>query len=270
MAKPFVLAAHGITATGVSWNPVRDQLGDEVTFVAPDLRGRGSAAGWGEPYGMASHAADLVGLLDQHGVDQATVVGHSMGGFVAVVMAHLYPERVQSAVLVDGGLPVTPHQVDATVVDVDQILAAVIGPTIARLQMTFESPEAYRDYYRAHPSLSGDQWNDYVEAYVDYDLVGTPPEMRSGVSLEAVRGDATDLITGSALYDALEGLDRPAVLLRAERGMLNEPTPLVSEELAAQYPKVKDLGAVPDTNHFTIVLSEHGSRAVADAIRQVT
>ena len=270
MSKPVVLAAHGITATGVSWNPVRDQLGDEVTFLAPDLRGRGSAADWGPPYGMASHADDLARLLDQSGVDQATVVGHSMGGFVAVVMAHLHPDRVRNLVLVDGGLPVTPQQVDATVVDIDQILSAVIGPTIARLQMTFESPEAYRDYYRAHPSLSGDQWNDYVEQYVDYDLVGTPPEMRSGVSLDAVRADATDLIAEPTLYDALEGFDRPAVLLRAERGMLNEPTPLVSAELAAQYPKVKDLGAVADTNHFTILLSDHGATAVADAIRQVT
>jgi hypothetical protein len=37
MAKPVVLAAHGITGTGVSWNIVRDQLGDDVTFIAPDL-----------------------------------------------------------------------------------------------------------------------------------------------------------------------------------------------------------------------------------------
>ena len=52
MAKPVVLAAHGITGTGVSWNIVRDQLGDDVTFIAPDLRGRGKAAAWGR----ATHA----------------------------------------------------------------------------------------------------------------------------------------------------------------------------------------------------------------------
>lgn len=269
MTKPVVLAVHGITGTGVSWNTVRDQLGDEVTFLAPDLRGRGSAADWGPPYGMASHAADLVRLLDDQGIEQATVVGHSMGGFVGVVMAHLHPDRVRQLVLVDGGIPLTP-QAAAADVDVDQLLAVVIGPAIARLQMTFESRDAYRDFWKAHPSLGGDQWNDYVEQYVDYDLVGTEPELRSGVSAEAVRGDATDLFAASTLFDAIAALDKPTVLLRAERGMMNEPTPLFTEAMLEPYPQVKDLGVVADTNHYTILLSDHGARAVADTVRQVT
>lgn len=269
MTKPVVLGAHGITGTGPSWNAVRAQLGDDVTLLTPDLRGRGSAAAWGEPYGMASHAADLVRLLDDEGVDQATVAGHSMGGFVAVVMAHLHPERVKSLVLVDGGLPITP-QAPAADVDVDQLLTAIIGPAIARLQMTFESRDAYRDFWRQHPSFQGDQWSHWVEEYVDYDLVGTAPELRSGVSIDAVRGDATDLFATSTLFDAIAALTKPAVLLRAERGMMNEETPLVGDALVQQYPQVKDLGAVPGTNHYTILLSDHGAKAVADTIRQVT
>ena len=271
MAKPVVLAAHGITGTGVSWNMVRDQLGDEVTFIAPDLRGRGEAAAWGPPYGMAQHAADLVRLLDERGIEEPiTVTGHSMGGFVAVVLAHLHPDRVRNLVLVDGGLPITAQAPDPAVVDVDQILTAVIGPAIARLSMTFESRDAYHDFWKAHPSLGGDQWNDYVEEYVDYDLIGSEPELHSGVSADAVRGDATDLFATSTLYDAIAALDKPAVLLRAEKGMMNEPTPLFGDELVAQYPQVKDLGLVAGTNHYTILLSDHGAKAVADTIRQVT
>jgi lipase len=270
MAKPVVLAVHGITGTGVSWNIVRDQLGDDVTFIAPDLRGRGRAAGWGPPYGMAQHAADLVALLDERGVEQAVVAGHSMGGFVAVVLAHLHPDRVKNLVLVDGGLPMTPQAPDPGVVDIDQILTAVIGPAIARLSMTFESRDAYREFWKAHPSFAGQQWNDYVEQYVDYDLVGTEPDLRSGVSAEAVKGDATDLFAAPTLYDAIAALDKPAVLLRAEKGMMNEATPLMGDELVQQYPQVKDLGFVAGTNHYTILLSDHGAKAVADAIRQAT
>ena len=44
-------------------------------------------------------------MLDHLQVDQAVVVGHSMGGFVAVVLAHHHPERVRRLVLIDGGLP---------------------------------------------------------------------------------------------------------------------------------------------------------------------
>jgi pimeloyl-ACP methyl ester carboxylesterase len=271
MAKPVVLAAHGITGTGVSWNIVRDQLRADVTFIAPDLRGRGSAAAWGPPYGMAQHAADLVALLDERGVTEpVTVAGHSMGGFVAVVLAHLHPERVKNVVLVDGGLPITPQAPDPDVVDVDQILTAVIGPAIARLSMTFESRAAYHEFWKAHPALGGDQWNDYVEEYVDYDLVGAEPALRSGVSADAVRGDATDLFATSTLYDAIVALAKPTVLLRAERGMMNEETPLFGDALVQQYPQVKDLGFVAGTNHYTILLSDHGAQAVADAIRQAT
>ncbi len=269
MAKPVVLAAHGITGSGVSWNIVRDQLADYVTFIAPDLRGRGEAASWGPPYGMAQHAADLVALLDDREITEAvTVAGHSMGGFVAVVLAHLHPDRVKNLVLVDGGLPITPQAPDPALVDIDQILTAVIGPAIARLSMTFESREAYRDFWKAHPSFAGDQWNDYVEEYVDYDLVGAEPELRSRVSADAVKGDATDLFATSTLFDAIAALAKPAVLLRAERGMMNDPTPLVGDALVQQYPQVKDLGFVADTNHYTIALSDHGARAIADAIRQ--
>jgi pimeloyl-ACP methyl ester carboxylesterase len=217
---------------------------------------------------MAQHAADLAQLLDDHQASEPVVVaGHSMGGFVAVVMAHLFPDKVKSLVLVDGGLPVVP-QGQPGEIDVDAVLSAVIGPAIARLQMTFESRDAYRDFWRQHPAFAGDQWSHWVEEYVDYDLVGTEPELRSGVDAEAVRGDGADLITGTSLSEGLEALAHPAVLLRAERGMLDNPEPLVPEALAQQYPKVTDLGVVPDTNHYTILLSDHGGAAVADAIRK--
>ena len=107
--RPVVVAAR--TAFHDGPVPVMPwaALGDDVELLTPDLRGRGTAAGWGPPYGMARHAADLAGLLDERNVTEPVVVaGHSMGGFVAVVMAHLFPDRVRSLVLVDGGLPVVP------------------------------------------------------------------------------------------------------------------------------------------------------------------
>ena len=262
--RPIVLAAHGITGTGISWAAVADQLGDDVELVAPDLRGRGRAGGWGPPYGLGQHARDLVALMDDRGVQRCVVAGHSMGAFVAVVMAHQFPDRVESLVLVDGGLPLPIPEG----LDVDVVLNAVIGPAMQRLSMVFPDREAYRDYWRAHPALAGDQWNRYVEEYIDYDLVGEEPELHSGVSIDAVRGDAEDTFATATLTDAVAGLAKPAVLLRAERGMMNDPTPLVPDALVEQYPQVTDAGVVQDTNHYTILLSEHGAAAVADAIRK--
>src|SRR4051794_8675431 len=80
---PVVLAAHGITANGLSWGPVAEQLDGAVTLLAPDLRGRAGSSHLPGPYGLARHADDLAAILDDRGVRQAVLVGHSMGAYVA-------------------------------------------------------------------------------------------------------------------------------------------------------------------------------------------
>src|SRR5262245_60436320 len=132
---PVVLAVHGITGSHRSWSPTVRHLGDAVTVLAPDLRGRGESAGLPGPFGMAAHVEDLVAVLDHVGCSRAVVAGHSMGGYIVARFAATAPDRVSAAVMVDGGLPL-PVPPD---VDPDVLLAAVLGPSLARLQMTFPS-----------------------------------------------------------------------------------------------------------------------------------
>lgn len=256
---PVVLCAHGITANHVSWEPLADAIGEDFTVVAPDLRGRGASGSLPSPYGMTAHARDLVAVLDHLGLDAAPVVGHSMGAFVGAVMAAEHPGRVERLLLVDGGLPL-PIPEGLTV---DQILQAVIGPAMTRLSMEFESRDAYRDFWRQHPAL-GPWWDSHIEAYVDYDLAPDGPPFRSRVSIDAVRGDAEDTLVSDTIQRALDSLPRPTSLLRAERGLMNEETPLVPDALAAAFPRVDDLGVVRDTNHYTIAFVDHGVKAIAD------
>lgn len=263
---PVVLAAHGITANHLSWPMVVDALDGHVDLVAPDLRGRGGSGTLPGPYGMAEHADDLVAVLDHIGVDRAVVVGHSMGGFVALVMAHRHPDRVEALVLVDGGIPLAVPDG----LDIDIVLQAVIGPAMARLSMTFPSPEAYRDFWRPHPALA-EWWSPVVEAYVDYDIGGQEPDLRSRVAIDAVRGDAADTLTATTVPDALAALKHPAVWLRAPRGLQNEVPPLYPDEIVAgvlaDHATLRH-EVVPDVNHYTITLAPHGAAVVADHIRR--
>lgn len=245
-----VLAIHGITGSHASWHLVASAHGGQV--IAPDLRGRGGSGTLPGPYGMAAHAADCVAVLDALGIERATVVGHSMGGFVAAVLTHRYPDRVGRLVLVDGGVPFgLPADTDPE---------TVLGPAVQRLTMRFASPEAYRDYWRQHPSFAN--WTAAIESYVDYDLTGEPPELRSKVNAEAVRTDYVDLLTGDEPKLAYDSLARDTVFLRAERGMFDEPKALYPD------PAAIDLAVttVPGTNHYTILLSDDGARAVAAAL----
>ena len=268
---PVVLAPHGITASHTSWPYVAAALrNDRVTLVAPDLRGRGASAHLPGPYGMAAHADDLVAILDHLGLERAVIAGHSMGAFVATTAGVRHPDRVQSLVLIDGGvpLPMPPG------LDVDQILTAVIGPAMDRLSMTFESREAYRDFWKAHPAFADDKgaWNEVAEAYVDYDLTGTEPELRSRVSADAVRADATDTLVDDTATTALEHLTCPVTLVWAPRGLQNQTPGLYTAEvvadLHARFGDRFDDVLVEDVNHYTITLLPRGAEAVADVIRR--
>jgi pimeloyl-ACP methyl ester carboxylesterase len=255
---PVVVAAHGITANGLSWGQVAQCLDGRVTLVAPDLRGRAGSRDAPGPYGMARHADDLVAILDRLDADRAVLAGHSMGGFVAAVAAVRHPGRVSAVVLVDGGLtfPVPAGT------DVDAVLAAVLGPAVARLDMTFPDRESYREFWQAHPAFAG-SWTPEVEAYIQHDLVGDGP-YRSSCVAGAVRTDGGQVLVDDETLAAIHALPVPGVLLYAERGMLDDPQGLYDAQRVAGL-AIPAIG-VPDTNHYSILIGDKGAAVVADHI----
>ncbi len=262
---PVVLALHGITGNHLHLAFVARELSTDHRVVAPDLRGRGASATIAGPFGMDAHARDLVAVLDRVGAQRAVVIGHSMGAFVATTMAANHPDRVERLVLVDGGLAL-----DVPEGDVDEVMEAVIGPAIQRLSMTFPSADAYRDFWRQHPAFATD-WSDVIASAVDYDLTGSPPELRSRVSIDAVRADSVDNLDGERVRRVAEQSTCAIELLWAERGMLDQVPGLYTEELVAPFRSwLGDRFAdrrVDGVNHYTIGLSERGAKEIATAAR---
>jgi len=197
-----------------------------------------------------------------------------MGGYVAARFAADAPDRLAGAALVDGGLPL-PRPPD---IDPDVLLALVLGPSLARLEMTFPSVEAYRDYWRGHPAFAAAPWTDDVTAFIDYDL--GPPETtpdgetayRSRVSLDAVREDGRDLLDGDRVHKALQSLPDPSLLLWAPRGIMNEERPLLPAEAVADAQALLPhlvVDEVPDTNHYFLLLGDREAAAVAGEISRL-
>ena len=256
---PIVLAAHGITSNHRSWGLVAQALGGDVTLIAPDLRGRGRSGGLPGPYEIAAHADDLAMVLDHIGAEQAVVAGHSMGGFIAAAFAVRHAARARELVLVDGGPPllVPPG------VGLDEALAATLGPAMARLDMTFPDRAAYTAFWEQHPSFP-DTLPEEVEAHVQHDLDGEPPELRSSCSKEAVRVNGRELLGSETVRSAIFSVSCPLTVLWAPRGMVDDPGGLYD----AQRLIALRAEEVPDTNHYSILLGEPGARRVAEVIRQ--
>ncbi len=263
-----VLAVHGITASHRAWPAIVEAL-PRVRLIAPDLRGRGRSNVLPGPYGMAQHADDLLATLDLLHVPDAVVVGHSMGGFVAVVFAHRNPSRVRRIVLVDGGIPLPAPAGLPVGTDPEVLLQVVLGPAAERLSLTFPDEAAYLRFWRAHPAFQNG-WSDAVADYVGYDLDGTAPRLRSSSSYDAVAADSLELYAGGPVPDALAELAHETTLLRAPRGLLDEPIPLYPRDHLAAWQELLPLLAVrdvPDVNHYTIIMSPTGVAEVAAEIR---
>lgn len=261
---PVVLALHGITAHGRSFRALAAALPDH-RVLAPDLRGRGGSRAVTGPFSMAAHADDAARVLDAAGVGDATVLGHSMGGFAAVVTGHRHPDRVGRLMLVDGGLPLDLPEAVLSL-PVEQLVGAVIGPALERLRRTFASHEEYRAMWRQHPALAAD-WGPVIERYVDDDLVGEAPELRPGAVEEAVLRDGESELVHDDVARALAALAGPVTLLAAERGLLaDDAPPLYSDEklasFSAEHPHA-EVARIAGVNHYTVLLTERGCAAVA-------
>ena len=101
--RPLVLV-HGMLNSSRHWGAVARRLAAAGhTVVAPDLHGHGHSAGPEGDYSLGAHAAGIRDLLSQIGIDRATMVGHSLGGGVAMQFFYQFPERTERLVLVSSG-----------------------------------------------------------------------------------------------------------------------------------------------------------------------
>jgi lipase len=270
-ADAVVLGIHGVTSSLEVWRSVARRLAarPRLCLLAPDLRGRARSARLPGPYGIDVHVADLIDVLDDAGAPSAVVAGHSLGGFVAAGIAVTHPKRVSGLVLVDGGLAVPAPPA----ADLDEVVEAMVDTALQRSQMTFESIDDCAATWKLHPAFAGN-WHDDVDAYARYAVGGEPGELHVMVSEAAVRADLSDLARDERARTAAEHVRVPVCVLRARRGLFNEPypvlpRPIVDTFLAAQPDAVVE--ELADTNHYTIVLGAGpGPAAVAAALETAT
>ncbi|HET8953827.1 MAG TPA: alpha/beta hydrolase [Solirubrobacteraceae bacterium] len=133
---PPLLLLHGIANSSETWERVAGLLSERFTVIAPDLLGHGRSATPPGDYSLGAHASGARDVANALGHGRVTVVGHSLGGGIAMQFAYLFPERTERLVLVSsGGLGREVHPVlrAASLPGADYVLPALTSRRLVGL-----------------------------------------------------------------------------------------------------------------------------------------
>jgi pimeloyl-ACP methyl ester carboxylesterase len=131
-AGPVLLLIHGMAGSLETWRSVIEPLARDATVLAIDLPGHGASSPGGGDYSLGSLAAGLRDVLAMLGHDRATLVGHSLGGGIAMQFSYQFPEMTERMVLVSSGglgLEVSPVLRAASLPGANLFLSITAGAT---------------------------------------------------------------------------------------------------------------------------------------------
>lgn len=159
---PAIVLLHGVTGSSTTWREVMPALAERHTVLAPDLLGHGESAKPRGDYSLGAFASGVRDLMVALGIEHATVVGHSLGGGIALQFAYQFPQRCERLVLVSSGglgkevsillravgLPgaelVMPIILHRAIPDLLEAITAKLGR--GRLRMGVRGREIWRSY----------------------------------------------------------------------------------------------------------------------------
>ncbi len=258
-----IICLHGITAQHRAFNAVARYLEASQGLVGVDLRGRGDSDKPESGYSIEAHAADVVRILDHLGLRSAVLAGHSMGGFVALKTALTYPERVRALVLLDGGWPRVETRPEEMTEEEKQEAAALeegLARAFKRLDMTFESPEAYLDFWFPDRNLKMEDLPRDLADYYLYDLGEVEGGYNPKASRAAAEEDSPSVSSTSPTAEEMRGVACPVALVRASQGFFPGSDPLISDEVRDMMAGPLDIReeiVLEGANHYTMLWPEY-------------
>ena len=100
-SKPPLIMLHGLTANGACWTSLAHALEEEYDVIMPDARGHGKSSVPNYGYRYEDHANDVLGIIETLGLPPPILIGHSMGGMIAAVVASRNPKLLRGLILAD-------------------------------------------------------------------------------------------------------------------------------------------------------------------------
>ncbi len=231
---PLILI-HGYPLDHTIWNGVIESLSDEFDLIIPDLRGFGESDVREADDSIVDYATDMAGLLNHLKIKKATLVGHSMGGYIALAFAREFPERVSGLGMVSTQiLADTKERKEGRIATAKQVLEEGVHTVVESMTPKLSKEVRIQDFVR---SLIAKQ---------------RPLGIYSALKAMAERPDSTELFTTFKYPTVIVHGDEDA-LIPVERGReMKAALP------SAHYVELAGLG------HMAMM---ENPKAVADALR---
>src|SRR5215212_7414417 len=258
-----LVCLHGITAQHRAFNAPARHLGPSRGLLGVDLRGRGDSDKPESGYGLATHASDVIRVLDHLGLENAVLLGHSMGAFVALKTALASPDRVRALVLLDGGWPRverSPEEMTDEEKEEAKALEEGLARAFRRLDMTFESPVAYLDFWFLDRGLTLNDLPPDLADYYLYDLGKVEGGYNPKASRTAAEEDSPSVSSTSPTAEEMRAVVCPVALVHASQGFFPGSDPLISDEardVMAGSLDIREEVQVEGANHYTMLWPEY-------------
>lgn len=257
---PTVFGLPGLGSSGSSWTPLAEDLPD-ARVLSVDLRGRGDSQGLAGPTGMRAHAQDVARVLAELDLTDVVLVGHSMGAFLAPLVAQEAPDRVRRLVCVDGGVrPKFPFFMNA------RLVRLAFARQLRSMDKEWPSIEAVCAKGRVGRMVASrpDLLPRIVRMLTDEMAVSPTGTLRPRLDTARAADDAADCFFGPDVPKALEALKVPALLLLAENKQWDGQKPFIADSQVAPWLAKNPLITMKRLpgNHVTVVFAPEVLEAV--------
>jgi pimeloyl-ACP methyl ester carboxylesterase len=251
--EPAIVLMHGLTANAQAFDGlIRAGLSPKYHVISVDLRGRGLSDKPDIGYGMAEHAADILGLLDTLGIQKAVIGGHSFGALLTFYLASHFPDRIEKMLLLDAAAQMHPNT------------QAMLGSAMSRIGQNFPSFEAYLNLVKQAPYL--DYWEDTMLSYYRADVIENEDGTVTQRSNPAHIVEAVTKVLAEPWLEYMQNVTQPAILLNAT-GIYNLNAPLLPKENAlATVAMMKNCTYQEVWGNHQTMLYGQGAKEITDAI----
>ena len=218
--KPTLVLLHGLTANGACWTDLAHLLENEYDIIMPDARGHGESSVPDYGYRYEDHANDIIGLINFLRLPPPVLLGHSMGGMTAAVVASRSPKLLRGLILADPTFLSIKVQREVRDSDVGDQHRRILGKSLKDLVADMQS---------RHPNRSSD-------------TIGLIALARLQTSMAAF-----DILTppNPDYRQLVRAIDVPSLLVFGDKGVVSS---VVAEELQRLNPRFQ-VDKIPEVGH---------------------